>query len=470
MTDGRRVLEKGPEHAPSDRDDASGLVMLCLAVAWLTWMFQLALHRWNGINFGAFDLGIFDQGLWLLANGHEPFITLRGLHLFADHASYVLYLLAPLYWVWADGRLLVFLTALAPALAGWLAYRIARIEGLGPWPSVVVGATVLVMPAMVWTPWDAFHPETLAIALLPGSYLLARRGRFFGALLLATLVLLLKEDAGLVVGPFAVYMWWRWPEARKHAYVLGGLAVAVSALSLLVVLPANSPTGELIYTGRYRWDPEALVTWSRAGYLVAMILPAALSIRAPAMLLVGLPITLANLASFHGYQHEIKWHYTAYLLGLLAIAVPLGSARVFSRRRDWRGLVVAWAIAAAALVVAGPDLVPHYGLWGGLSPTEEAELDRLLEEIPPDAGVSATWNIVPLLAHRTDIYMMPNPFIARFWGVDGSTPPPPDPVVVDYLAIDSRWSRDEYGAVLEIISGEDWELVLDGTFLLMRRR
>ncbi|MBW1775085.1 MAG: DUF2079 domain-containing protein, partial [Deltaproteobacteria bacterium] len=33
----------------------------------------------------AFDLGIFDQALWLVSEGKTPFITVRGLHRFGDH-------------------------------------------------------------------------------------------------------------------------------------------------------------------------------------------------------------------------------------------------------------------------------------------------------------------------------------------------------------------------------------------------
>src|SRR5690606_20032700 len=82
---------------------------------------------------------------------------------------------------------------------------------------------------------------------------------------LAALILLGKEDAGLTVAPYSLYWWWRWREARPHAYALAGLAVGLTALSLFVVLPGHSPTGELIYTGRYL-SGASLVTLSRGCY------------------------------------------------------------------------------------------------------------------------------------------------------------------------------------------------------------
>ncbi len=461
------------------RRRAPTLVVVGMCLLWFAWLGSLALHRWHGLGFGAFDIGIFDQGLWLLSVGEDPFVTLRGLHLFADHASYLMVLLVPVYWVLPDARILILLTTLVPAITGWLSYRIALKEGLRPWHSVLVAATVLVMPAMMWTPWDAFHPETVAIALLPAAYLAARKERYLLAVVLVGVILLAKEDAALVVVPFAVYMWWRWRESRLHAGGLIAVAVAVQAVSLLVVLPGFSPTGELIYSSRYTLDPDELFTWSRALYLPAMLLPGALALWAPRLLLVGLPITLANLVTTHGYQHEIRWHYTAYLLGVLAIAVPLGSSRLVRRleaRPDSGPPGGATTVLAGALVLAmvgtaaaGPQLVTRYGLWSGLIESEQVEVSRLLEAIPEDAAVTATWTIAPHLAHRTHIYMAPNPFSPRFWGVDGVHPPPPDPMIIEYLAIDTRQDIEEIDVVVEQALAEGWEVVVDGTFILLRR-
>lgn len=458
------------------------MAMVGICLVWFAWLGYLALHRWHGLGFGAFDIGIFDQGLWLLSQGEEPFVTLRGLHLFADHASYLMFLLVPVYWVWPDARALILITTLIPAVAGWLSFRIALVEGLRPWQGVLVGASVLVMPAMAWTPWDAFHPETVAIALLPASYLAAGKGRFFLAVVLAGVVLLAKEDAALVVVPYGMYMWWRWRESRVHAVGLIGVAVAVQALSLLVVLPGFSPTGELIYSSRYTWeDLGELATWSRALYLPSMLLPAVLAFWAPRLLLIGVPITIANLLTAHGYQHQIRWHYTAYLLGVLAIAVPLGASRLARRMEDTSragtgppgGVTTVLSLALVASLVGlawvGPQLVTRYGLWSGLIEPERVEFEQMLAAVPDDAAVSATWTISPHLAHRTHIYMAPNPFSPRFWGVDGHLPEPPDPSVIEYLAIDTRQDIEEIAVVVDQAIAEGWTVVVDGTFTLIRR-
>lgn len=452
--------------------------MVGIAAVWAGNFGMLALHRFYNINFGAFDLGIFDQGLWLLSRFEDPFITLRGLHLFADHASYILVLMVPIYWVFPSTTVLVALGAVVPAVASWLSFRIARVEGLGPWAAVVVGATVLLMPAMAWTGWDSFHPETFAIALLPASYLAARKGRFTLALILAAGILLLKEDSGLVVVPYAFFIWLRWKEARRHAYLLAGLAVAVQALSLLVVLPGFSPTGQLIYTGRYRLDADELTTWSRVAYVPSMVLPGVMAMWAPRFLLIGLPITIANLLSTHGYQHEIRWHYTAYLLGVLAVAIPLGTAGLVAKVSDpqnrWRfpggglGVItVGLATSLLGMMALGPAPTARAGLWGGLSTAERAELAEVLDAIPPDAVVSASWNLASRLAQREHVYMLPNPYRRLYWG-EGGLPPSHDTATIEYVAWDTRHDRRDIGRLPEELIDAGWTVELEGTFLLLR--
>jgi len=73
----------------------------------------------------AFDLGIFQQGVWLLANGYTPFVTVRGWHLFADHFSPILFAFVPLYKIWAHPFWLFFGQTLALALGVIPLYRLA---------------------------------------------------------------------------------------------------------------------------------------------------------------------------------------------------------------------------------------------------------------------------------------------------------------------------------------------------------
>ncbi|MFP4073185.1 MAG: DUF2079 domain-containing protein [Actinomycetota bacterium] len=458
--------------------DLPTVVLLTAIFVWVGWFGWLALGRYSAFSFGAFDLGIFDQGAWLISRGDlSPFITLRGLPLFADHSSYLLFLVAPIYLVWADPRVLVLLAVLAPAAAVWLAYRIGVAEGLRPWVAAAIGLALLLHPAVAWTPWDAFHPETLTIPLLPASYLAARKGRFTLAVILGVLVLLAKEDAFLVVMPLAAYFWWRWPENRRAAWWLGMSAVVIAAVNLLVVLPGLSPTGELIYSGRLDGPWTSRLTMSRLSYLAVVLVPAATSLAAPRLLAVAGPATFLNLWSSFPYQHEIRWHYTAYLLGVLAMAAPVGMKRLGDRFGDRLGvgfvsekgavgkrlhLAVLIVVAAiGTLHLAGPDLTAK-GVWAGQPADESAAMSEALSVIPDDAVVAASYLLAPHLAHRSNIYMLPNPWEEDIWGVNDTEPPPHDPSNVEWVAVQNEHAGEEVQQIRDDLLASGWEVVATG--------
>lgn len=462
----------------SDDLDFPSVTLLTAIFVWVGWFGWLAFGRYTGYAYGVFDLGIFDQGTWLMSRGDvSPFITLRGLPLFADHSSYLLVFVAPLYLVWSDPRVLVGLSVVAPAVAVWLAYRIGISEGLGAWVAAVIALALLLHPATAWTPWDAFHPETLTIALLPACYLAARKGRFLLAVALGILVLLAKEDAFIVILPLAAYFWWRWPEHRKAAWVLGTAAVLVAALNLLVVLPGMSPTGELIYSGRLDGSWTSRFTMSRLGYLAAMLVPAATSLAAPRLLAVVGPFAFLNLWSSFPYQHEIEWHYTAYLLGVLAMAAPVGMSRLGDRfgarlgvgfvsengaigKRLHVGVLVLVA-SVGALHLAGPELTA-VGAWASQPPEDSDAITEALMVIPEDAVVAASYVLAPHLAHRSNIYMLPNPWEEDIWGVNDLKPPPHDPSAVEWVAVQTEHAGAEVMQIRKNLLGSGWEIVATG--------
>ena len=454
----------------------------------------LILYRHGHIGTRAFDLGIFDQGLWLLSEGETPFVTVRGLHLFADHSSFLMIPLVPLYWIWSDVRVLLMLTAFAMAAGGPLVYKAARAEGVATWPAAALGLSYLLLPAVQWQVWDAFHPETLAVPLLLAAYLLALRRHWAWALVFLALVLLAKEDAALVVVPLALYLGIRF---RQRWLAIGGVTLGITALLLNfgVLLPHWSPTGELIYAGRYPafgdsltsiasgviTSPGEVITTAlgegRWVYLVGMILPMILALAAPEVLIVAVPTYLANVLSIHYYQSQVEYHYTAYIISVVAIAAIVGTRRLlrWSRGRQravrWRNSLVAIGLIAAftGSIVGGPWPTFRNNPWAGHAP-DSALVTEALAVVPADAAVAADFRLVPHLTHRLTVYEFPNPVVTRNWSVNGMNPPPPDDfdwiIVRANLAgmdelftdeLDKLTSTGEFVAVVENVEVTVWQ-------------
>jgi len=461
----------------------AGAVALATAFSALAYG-TLVLHKQAVFGTQAFDLGIFDQGVWLLSRFKNPYVTLRGLNLFADHASWILLLVAPLYWIWADVRVLLLLGVVAVAAGGPMLYAIARTEGVRKPLAAGLAVAYLLHPAVGWNVWDVFHPEVLAIPLLIAAYLFAVRRRVTLAGLMLLLVLLIKEDAALVVVPFALYFGWRFKAWRVTAVVIG-TSFAMFAFDFWYALPHLSPTGALIYTSRYGEFGNSmteiirnvvvhpgkvlslLATSKRLIYLASMLLPLFLSLLAPEVLLIAAPVTLANLLSLHGYQSEINYHYTAYMMAVVAIAAIHGASRL-DRERLSRSLVPAVLIAGIlGMLFAGP-LPDNGGPWGGSTSNPQA-INDAIALIPDDASVSADWYISPHMSHRTDIYMYTNPFIRDYWSADEAPGPPPD--AVDWVIIEAGTPGNGGGktadALAMIEADPHWQEVVANDYVLV---
>ena len=69
------------------RFDGVAVSVALAAVGFFGVFGYLMVTQYRRFSINAFGLAIFDQGLWLLSHLKEPFVTVRGLHLFADHSS-----------------------------------------------------------------------------------------------------------------------------------------------------------------------------------------------------------------------------------------------------------------------------------------------------------------------------------------------------------------------------------------------
>jgi hypothetical protein len=245
-----------------------------------------------------------------------------------------------------------------------------------------------------------------------------------------------KEDAALVVLVFGLIIALRGD--RRIGLWTAGLAFAWLAAWLFAIFPmvnhgevqteflftevGGSPSG-IVRTavedpGRIvgmMTDREARDFYWRLGAPYGFV-----SVLSPLVLLAGLPQVGLNMVTNVPWTKTITYHYTAFPLVAATLALIEAIGWMW-RRLPWR------AVAVAVLCFVSVCSVVTAVEWG-LSPigdeyrrgwwplTAEPRLDTLrrdLERIPDDAVVSATYNIVPHLSRRPEIYSFPNPWVAR---------------------------------------------------------
>ncbi len=417
------------------------LLTLALILAYAAWFSYLAVLRYETLNARGYDLGNVDQAVWNTAHGRPLEFTnwigksadFRYPSRLAMHVEPIYFLLAPLYWLWSDVRILLILQAVVVALGALGVYRLATLPTGQPWVGVVLAAAYLLNPPLQWALLDDFHAVTLVAGLLPFAFLALRRRRWGWLAVLALLILATKEDMPLVIGMLGIYalLWERRPRVGVALIVV---AAVWFIISFFVVIPRYTLGGQSQFLSRYTdvlgpagltWTnapaliaaaARALLGWETARYGVGLLWPLGfIPLLGWPALLLAVPSLAVNLLSSNPTQHVLGRHYVAPIVPVLFIAAALGLAEPAWPRRLARPIVGRAPLGLAGLAL----LLSLVAQWqNGFTPlardyepprvtAHHRLLGRFLAQIPADASVSTQQNLNPHLTQRRRITIIP---------------------------------------------------------------
>ena len=409
------------------------LPLVLLIGAYFAWFSDLSVQVYDAYAAPGYDMGIFDQGVWLLSRFHAPFVTVMGRDLFGDHTSFVLLLAVPLYWIAPAAQTLLVLQTALLAGAAVPVYLVARRRSGSITVATVLAGAYLLDPALQQGNLEQFHPESFLVLFVAVALFAALE--WHPRLLVAAAVgcLLVKEDTALLVVPLAIWVALRRDRELGLRLAAGAVAYAIFAYEVVIQsllgttsfytgrLPFGGAWGLLsapfVHAGRffsylaadnrpwYVWQMGAAYGWV---FLVS-----------PEVAAIGLATLAENVISTFPYMHRIYYHYSLALVPVLAVGTAVAVGRLPRRAARWVATAavgtasviscVAWGLAPFSLETAFPDPGPS-------SPAVEA-VNSLLREVPPHAVVSASWPIVAHLTHRRGAYQWPTPFRATLWGL-----------------------------------------------------
>jgi uncharacterized membrane protein len=133
----------------------------------------------------------------------------------------------------------------------------------------------------------------------------------------------------------------------------------------------------------------------------------------------------------------IRYQYTSVMIAPITISAIEG-AWLLWRFRVVRYVLPAWMLVCAYTtnVAWSPSPIgdAYAGVWATPSARHDT-MERALLYVPDGAAVAATYNLLPHLSHRQEIYDWPNPFIPSVWG-NRDCDNLPDPASIDYIAVD----------------------------------
>ena len=431
--------------------------LACLS-AFVLLTILLSFRQHDSFHTHAFDMGYIDNVLWNTSLGRlfDNDFPDKPRNFMGEHFSPGLLVLAPLYWLWSDARVLF--VAQSFALAAMVVFCYYFVRRRYPVPALLLTIALLLQPSLWTIALGEFHEIVLAVPLvawaLVAMFDFRGRWRTVGVWVGLLGALLMKEELAVLVAAMGVYLLAAaiLQRGRPSAERLPGPG-AVTGIALLLVplawlgfvlgvLPVLAPDtvshwqdrfGDIAPTPfagilRLISDPAytvgRLATAARAQAVLRQLWPLAfLPVLAPLIFSLALPVLGYLLLSGKASVSQLQFWYVAPVLPVLFVAAaaavawsPRGRAQIYAT------LLAVAAGSAYFLLGPGPAAVGFEP--GRFAVTARTECGaKLLGMIPAGASLSAQDNLVPHLAHRRTLFVFP------------SLGEPP----AEYVALDARY-------------------------------
>ena len=440
----------------------------------------LKLNQWHSLGVHA-ELAEFESriagtlhGAFMQRHPGEP-------PFFAEHFSPVLLLLVPLYALAPTPLVLLVLQALAAALAVIPLHRLA-LHVLGRRAAALaIGLAWLASRVLNYGLMYDFHMEIFYPICFFSAFLAFERRRWAALVVALVLAASCKEDAGLAIAGFGLYVALR--GARGRGALLAAAGIAWTALAVTIVIPAFRGGAATEYPFAWYWSgygrtqgeilrgllnpvtqARVLFTPGKLGQMFDLFagfvfLPFADPVAAGCLVLPGWFILYS---SDNPLMNGPILYYGLLLLPFLFYATLLGIARVAGRagpaaRTRW---IVALAGAVLAVQLGNSRLFQQLspGAFRGHARTAVAR--ALIGRIPRGSPVSAQVNLVSYVPVASDRRYLPD-------GLDRAAY-----AVFDTLGFQWPLGAERNRELLAGLEGAPgWERVAarDG-FVLLRRR
>jgi len=154
----------------------------------------------------AWDLGIFDQAIYLISQGKTPYSTLIDFHILGDHGAFIFYPLAIFYKIHPNVHWLLAIQAICLSIGALPLWYLGLNAGLKETQAFAIAVVYLLYPVIFNVNLFDFHPDVIALPAIFGAILAARLnklGWFIGAIIF---ILSCKAALSLTVAGLGVWL------------------------------------------------------------------------------------------------------------------------------------------------------------------------------------------------------------------------------------------------------------------------
>ena len=290
-------------------------------------------------NSHAFDLGIFDNGIYLISQGEEPYVSFRKFHILGDHSAWILYFIALFYLIYPTIYWLFAIQAFALSVAVLPIYHLSKLDNLSNSQAKTVCLIYLLYPLIFNVNLFDFHPEVIAIPLFFTAILTAKSNKFNWFMI--CIVLILGCKAVLALNIIALGIWLVLSQKQKKFglfAIIIGLAWFIIATQLII---PHFSGEEAAAINRYAFLGDSvteialnlilkpnlilshLFTLANLEYLLLLFAPLlpVLAWQKFSYLIPALPTLLLNLITDYQPQKDLVHQYSLPIIPFLILVV-----------------------------------------------------------------------------------------------------------------------------------------------------
>lgn len=429
-------------------------IVVFLGFLYSVYLSAVSMLRYENYYTGRFDLGNMVQTVWNTLHGNIFMFTnpdgIEQVSRLAFHADFILILLAPLYAVWQDPKMLLLIQSVVTAAGAMFVYLIGK-EVLKNRPlSLVFAFAYLINPGVQRANMYDFHAVVLATTLLLATFYFLLKRKYWYFIVFAILSAICKEQIWLIIALFGLlFMFW------QKKWVLGAAVFAVSVGMFFFLVDyaiPNSLKGTHFALEFYSdfgsspldiaksiiFSPDRVIQTAleeeRFKFLKQIFSPLGyLSLVFPFFLIFAGPDLLISILSKNANLYQIYYQYTATMTPFIFISAIYGAwvimwlvskltmylqrqKRIDSGQARMTEIVMNAffvvyvlynSLHAAYLVGPMPGAKePNIAMFTKPFP-DKAFIDQTIAEIPVEYSVSASNNLGSHLSQRETIYVLP---------------------------------------------------------------
>lgn len=419
-----------------------GIVLLA-ASSFAAFVYYFSLQQHQRLATAAFDLGIYDNLMYVALKGHPFRSTVLlgpdGPSYLVGHAEFAMLLFVPFYWLWPKAEMLLMLQAVAIGFAAVPLYFFARTQ-LTRSAAVVIALAYLLYAPLHGSCFYDFHWLPVTIIFQFTLYFALATHRTWLFLVCYAILTLMREDVsvGLVMlGLFLLLSGIR-PKLGLAMAIFSAVSfVGIKFGIMLWAGPFHFPSliyGQLVAVGENDFGSVVRTLLSNPAYVIGTLLDPKklnyfLHLMAPLAflplrhrwlwVLISGGVVFTFLTTAYEPTISINFQYPSHWIPYLFAAVVLILGQVSKahegaiRRRAALGALV-FGVTVHSYVFGA--ILQHETYVGGFLPVpykitgsekdQYAKLRKVIARIPPEASVASTDREVPHISNRYSAYTL----------------------------------------------------------------